>query len=198
MPFSCDEIGLLSEKKIFEVKTSATEKLKALMMALRQDLLGVLTPENLLVPNGVDFTHGQIAKGENHDGYPYVVMDFPKYYTKTDMFSFRVFFWFGHGLFFAAILAGNYLPHYLRKLDEQYACFAEHELLFGKETLWDWQAACHLQMKSETKAEILQRAEAQNFLKVMRFFEPEILNHEAKLREAYREFYQTVEKIILK
>lgn len=39
---------------------------------------------------------GKISKGENYRHLPYVVLDFPRYFTKDEVFAFRSMFWWGN------------------------------------------------------------------------------------------------------
>jgi hypothetical protein len=114
--FQDDELALLANPRFFEQKLQATEKLKRLMDEIRTAFLEEIHPHELLAPIRTDFLKGQIAKGENYEGYPYVMLDFPKHFGKESIFTFRTLFWFGHALIFSVILAGTHLEDYRKKI----------------------------------------------------------------------------------
>ena len=73
-----------------------------------------LTP--LAIPRGENAYSGKISRGENYRGLPYLILDYPAYFSQKDIFAFRTMFWWGHffqcrttstGDIFAATHPGN-------------------------------------------------------------------------------------------
>ncbi|GIS84140.1 MAG: hypothetical protein CM1200mP16_04400 [Nitrospina sp.] len=61
----------------------------------------------------------QIARGENHNGFPYLSLDYPQNFSqKKEMLTMRTLFWWGHYLGFSFILKGEKLSIYLERLIE--------------------------------------------------------------------------------
>jgi hypothetical protein len=112
MAFTPEELALICDPTPFELKHAATEKLKALMERIRETYLQCVQPQHTLCPEQTDFLRGQIAKGENYEGYPYVMLDFPKFYGQGEIFTYRTMFWYGHYFIFSLILAGTHLQTY--------------------------------------------------------------------------------------
>jgi len=194
--FLPDEIALLSNPTFFEQKRNATEKLKRLMEQLRLAFLEEIRPNDLLAPVATDFLKGQIAKGENYEGYPYVMLDFPKHFGKESIFTFRTLFWFGHALIFSVILAGTHLEDYRKKFAGCYERLCEAGVQIGIGDVWDWRERASRQLSQENKGELLQLN--QPFLKVMKRFPPAILSNEITVISEAKAFYQTVKPIIQK
>ncbi len=194
--FQDDELALLSNPRFFEQKLQATEKLKRLMEQIRTVFLEEIHPHELLAPLGTDFLKGQIAKGENYEGYPYVMLDFPKHFGKESIFTFRTLFWFGHALIFSVILAGTHLEDYRKKFARCYERLCEAGVQIGIGDVWDWRERASRQLSQENRGELLQLE--QPFLKVMKRFPPAILSNEATVISEAKAFYQTVKLIIQK
>ncbi len=194
--FLPDELALLSNPRFFEQKLQATEKLKRLMEQIRTAFLEEIHPHELLAPLGTDFLKGQLAKGENYEGYPYVMLDFPKHFGKESIFTFRTLFWFGHALIFSVILAGTHLEDYRKKFAQCYERLSEAKVQIGIGDMWDWRESASRQLIQENKREILQLE--QPFLKVMKRFPPAILSNETIVISEAKAFYQTVKPIIQK
>ena len=194
--FQDDELALLANPRFFEQKLQATEKLKRLMEEIRTAFLEEIHPHELLAPIRTDFLKGQIAKGENYEGYPYVMLDFPKHFGKESIFTFRTLFWFGHALIFSVILAGTHLEDYRKKFAGCYERLCEAGVQIGIGDVWDWRERASRQLSQENKGELLQLN--QPFLKVMKRFSPAILSNEITVISEAKAFYQTVKPIIQK
>ena len=70
------------------------------------------------LPKSLDLVKNQIARGENHNGFPFLSLDYPQNFSKTEMFTMRTLFWWGHYLGFSFILKGEKLSIYLERLIE--------------------------------------------------------------------------------
>jgi hypothetical protein len=54
----------------------------------------------------------KISKGENHEGLPWVVLDYPRFFSKEGEFSIRTFFWWGNFVSITLLLSGSYQQIY--------------------------------------------------------------------------------------
>lgn len=54
----------------------------------------------------------KISKGENYQGLPYVILDYPRLFSRDNIFACRTFFWWGRFFSTTVHLAGDFLvPH---------------------------------------------------------------------------------------
>jgi len=51
----------------------------------------------------------KVSKGENLEGYPFRVLDYPRIFSKNNVFAFRTLFWWGNLISFTLHLKGKYL-----------------------------------------------------------------------------------------
>ena len=58
----------------------------------------------------------KIYKGENYRGLPYVMLDYPRYFTRDDAFSIRCLFWWGNFFSITLHLSGKNLEKYGSKI----------------------------------------------------------------------------------
>lgn len=86
----------------------------------------------------------KIAKGDNYRELPYVVMDYPRKFTFSDIFAYRSMFWWGHFFSFTLHLQGKSLRKFRsafeqslepRRSKEIYICVNEHpwDYHYGKD-----------------------------------------------------------------
>ncbi len=52
----------------------------------------------------------KISKGENYQGLPWVMLDYPRCFSGNNIFSIRTMFWWGNHFSFFVLLKGAYLP----------------------------------------------------------------------------------------
>lgn len=110
------ELRLINHVEVFQAKPAILKKVENRLVALQKSLEKEIAPATL--PQGVDLTRNQIARGENHNGFPYISLDYPQNFSKTEMFTFRTLFWWGHYLGFSLILKGEHLENYAGRLLE--------------------------------------------------------------------------------
>ncbi|MBC8296333.1 MAG: hypothetical protein H8E55_11110 [Pelagibacterales bacterium] len=110
------ELRLINHIEVFQNKPAILKKVESRLIALQKSLEEEINPATL--PQGVDLTRNQIARGENHNGFPYLSLDYPQNFSKTEMFTMRTLFWWGHYLGISLILKGKNLENYVSRLLE--------------------------------------------------------------------------------
>ncbi len=113
---SVAEYELAGNKEILLLKNEIIEKVKIFFAELsseyRTDIQYCLT--NLEVPVSLDFQ--KISRGENHEGLPYVILDFPGIFSKEHVFAVRSLFWWGNFCSITLHLKGKYKIVYVPKI----------------------------------------------------------------------------------
>ncbi|MDB5201482.1 MAG: hypothetical protein JWQ27_891 [Ferruginibacter sp.] len=108
--FSERELKLAQDKEIILTKTALLQKVAALLeqrVAIIKNLVtGSLQDERL------HYALPKIARGENYNGYPYLMMDYPSVFGKEDIFALRTMFWWGHFCSITLQLSGSFLNEY--------------------------------------------------------------------------------------
>ena len=117
-PWSEKELRLVNHVEVFQEKPAILKKVEHRLIALQQSLEEEIVPLSGKLPDGTDIKKNQIARGENHNGFPFLSLDYPKNFSKTEMFTLRTLFWWGHYLGFSLILKGKDLDNYLDRLIE--------------------------------------------------------------------------------
>jgi len=114
------ELRLVNHVEVFQTKPTILKKVEQRLITLQKALEQEITPISLDLPDGLDLVKNQIARGENHNGFPYISLDYPQNFSKTEMFTMRTLFWWGHYLGFSLILKGKKLSIYLERLLENH------------------------------------------------------------------------------
>ena len=174
-----------------------TQKVKALLHQLHADLKNELQTDTLLLPDGFNAKSHQFVKGEHLLNFPYLYLDFPKFYTKETMFSFRTLFWWGHYFITAWILSGEHLDQYKNNLLEHYAALAGTGLyLLISDTPWEWrkQVPHVLEIRHDNREEVAAALKTRSFLKIHSYmaFDQCVFSEEGLCEEIIHIFRHTL------
>uniref|UniRef100_UPI004048C247 hypothetical protein n=1 Tax=Roseivirga sp. TaxID=1964215 RepID=UPI004048C247 len=103
-----EEYKILSDTSFLLTKQQIDKKISALLMNYQQELM-VQNPRLFaLLPSSILPIPKKISKGQNYNGLPYWVVDFPSHFEKENIFTFRVVVWWGNFISTSLILSGYY------------------------------------------------------------------------------------------
>lgn len=68
------------------------------------------------LPEEVQASAPKISRGEQYQGLPYVMLDYPRFFTRTDVCAVRTFFWWGHSFSVTLHVKGVYKQQYLPQI----------------------------------------------------------------------------------
>ncbi len=111
-----DEQLALKNVQFFINKQSATKKIQEQFHFLKDNLSNEAQHHLSIIPKEADVTTGRIFRGENYNGLPYIMLDFPRMFNKTDVFSFRNMCWWGMNYSFTLHLSGKSLEVFRNKI----------------------------------------------------------------------------------
>jgi len=105
--FDQQETELMFNTSVFPLKRQINRKLYVLFEQIKNALKDTPIHQNFPFPAGVDNLTGKISQGENHQEFPWVMLDFPKLFTPERIFAYRTLFWYGRGFSNALLIGGN-------------------------------------------------------------------------------------------
>lgn len=130
---SAQEHHLMMDPSVILTKNRVIGKVYALLGDCSKDGVSMFT----LPPEAADILP-KIAKGEAYKGLPYVMLDYPRLFTSTDVLAIRTFFWWGHYISVTLHLKGKYIPLYKQRIIAQYPQLCEkHFMLALGPDEWD-------------------------------------------------------------
>ncbi|MEI8074745.1 MAG: hypothetical protein WCH78_08350 [Bacteroidota bacterium] len=62
----------------------------------------------------------KISKGENYEGLPWVMLDYPRYFKGNDFFAVRCFFWWGNHISITLQLSGKFQTFYSNAIQQYF------------------------------------------------------------------------------
>ena len=110
------ELYYLSDTDFLRTKVIIYQKTDQLLSATQQRLKEYLEHQSPVFPEGVLTRGGKISRGENYQDLPYHVLDFPRKFTREDIFTLRTMVWWGNQLSVTLHLAGDSLEIYRSRI----------------------------------------------------------------------------------
>ena len=107
------ELRLVNHVEVFQNKPTILKKVEQRLITLQKALAQEVNLISANLPSGIDLVKNQIARGENHNGFPYLSLDYPQNFSKKEMLTMRTLFWWGHYLGISFILKVEKLSIYL-------------------------------------------------------------------------------------
>ncbi len=107
---SREEMELVQNAEVLLTKQRIIGKVYNLfgeMAAVLQQLL-----QTVSLPFPVKQLSPKIARGENYELLPYVMLDYPRFFSKEDVLAIRTFFWWGNFFSVTLQLKGKYRDQY--------------------------------------------------------------------------------------
>ena len=167
------EIKLVNHVEVFQEKPAILKKVQNRLVDLQKELENEIVPMASALPNGLDITKNQIARGENHNGFPYVSLDYPQNFSKTEMFTMRTLFWWGHYLGFSLILKGKHFESYASRLLQNKNTEPYKDIYLSlTASPFEWELnETNFSLISESNAESLRKTIlGLGYMKIIRFF----------------------------
>lgn len=62
----------------------------------------------------------KISRGENYEGLPWVMLDYPRYFNGDDVFAIRSFFWWGNQVSITLQLSGKFKTFYSNAIQQYF------------------------------------------------------------------------------
>ncbi len=113
---SPDEMKLVTDPSWILTKHRVIAKVYHLFGALSDQMQAYLAANSALLPAEVLQLPPKISKGEQYEALPYVVLDYPRLFSKDDVFAIRSFFWWGNYFSITWHLKGRFQRQYQQQI----------------------------------------------------------------------------------
>jgi hypothetical protein len=150
--FSEAELKLVKDQELILTKTRVIEGVYALFGDISRNIYETFGPLQVKKPE-VFTPMPKISKGENYQGFPWVMLDYPRYFhPQHGHFALRIFFWWGHYFLVQIHLSGRYLNVYEHLLaNNQFREFIQNNEVFAGNPADPWD--CNLPQTGMERAE---------------------------------------------
>ena len=129
---SPEELTALSDLNFLKLKASISKKIIQHLSDTERNLKSAVEQSDFNFPKGTFVHSGKISKGENYKGFPYFVLDYPRLFSRKEVFAFRTMLWWGHEYSCTLHLGGDVLSKVtenfyqnLKRENDLYFCIAD-------------------------------------------------------------------------
>ena len=123
---SPDELALVQNSDWLLTKNKIIEKVYDLFGTVAEETRAILQNASSWLPAEAFTASPKISKGENYLGLPYVMLDYPRLFTKEDVFAIRTLFWWGNFFSVTLHLKGRYKDQYIQAINKKLYLFADN------------------------------------------------------------------------
>jgi hypothetical protein len=134
---SKEEMGLITRSDWILTKNQILKKVQQLLSDVQVQLQQLL-PEYSWLQREIINSSPKISRGENYKGLPWLILDYPRYFNKEDVFAVRNFFWWGNFFSSTFHLAGIYKVRYKNKIIDSFEMLKKNDFYFcNNEDQWE-------------------------------------------------------------
>ena len=130
------EMQLMCNADVILTKNAVMQKTKALLEVVQQQQMVAQKEWETFLPAEVFRTPPKIARGENYEGLPWLMLDYPRLFTPTSTFAIRTFFWWGRFFSCTLQLSGLYKQQYQKKLQTAFNQLAPQHFIGSSTDAW--------------------------------------------------------------
>jgi hypothetical protein len=114
------EMELVNNADWILTKNAIIQKAKWLFETLQAEQEKYLQPYTNRFSPEIFKLLPKISKGENYKGLPYLMLDYPRCFTRENIWAIRTMFWWGNFFSITLHLSGKYKKHYEQKIISSY------------------------------------------------------------------------------
>ena len=119
------EMQLVTNAELILTKNAILKKVSQLLGNLQVKQQQYVTLQAMQLPGKVTGTIPKISKGEQYQGLPYLILDYPRLFEHENIFAVRTMFWWGHFFSVTLHLSGIYKEASEEKLIAKYEALKE-------------------------------------------------------------------------
>src|SRR5437762_9288085 len=163
------EMDLLNNSEWILTKNTIVKKAQRLLEQVQGNIYDHTKLNPGVFPTEVITISPKISKGENYLGLPWLMLDYPRYFDKENIFAIRIMFWWGNFFSTTLHLSGHYKQKYHQAIIHSYEDLHKNEFyLCINDEQWDhhFEKENYLSVKSFTAEGFGDEVQKKSFIKL--------------------------------
>lgn len=186
LQFSPQEMHLVSNAEWILTKNEILNKIASLMGSLNIIQKNIMAGQAHSFPAEIMATTAKISRGENYQGLPYLVLDYPRLFTRDHIFAIRSLFWWGRNLSTTLHISGKWRQVFADKILQHHQFLQQNNFLIatGEDEWVHDVAGQHYTLANHfTTTDLQQILESKSFFKLAVFAPVTEINHAVQVWE---------------
>ena len=187
--FSNSERELMCNSEVILTKNKVIQKIKTLLEELQNDLTTNCEANSKLLSNEIFSIHPKISKGENYQGLPYLILDYPRVFKQEDIFAIRTMFWWGNFFSTTLHISGLFKLQYAQNIIASFSILTSEGFSVGINTdpwLHHFGADNYRQIASMNEKMFQEECNKQAHLKIAKTISLNESNVSEKISESWK------------
>lgn len=113
LQLSADEITLINNKEWILTKHQIIKRIYEMFGEINDIMKKEIKYLDHLFPENIRYQGGKISRGENYQLLPYVILDYPSFFWKNNIFAVRTMFWWGNFFSVTLHLSGHHKTKFI-------------------------------------------------------------------------------------
>jgi len=130
--FSEEELRRVENSEWILTKNNIIKKMMIVFGELSESYKQLVGKYQSALPEEAFQLSPKISKGEQHRGLPYIMLDYPRVFTKDDVFAIRTFFWWGNYFSLTLHLKGKFLDQLYDGICNNLETLAENQFYVSR------------------------------------------------------------------
>lgn len=190
---STEEMTLVKNSEWILTKNIILEKATRLLALQQEEYQSIVHSNNKLLL--VEFANSspKISRGENYEGLPYRVLDYPAVFQRDNIIAIRTMFWWGNFFSTTLHLSGKHKLQFEKKIIAHQPLFAENDFYMSTGTNeWDsrFSPENYASIGSLNKTAIEETVAKMNFVKMAA--KTDVSDWDVASKQLHRQFTQLI------
>ena len=163
------EMDLLSNTEWILTKNLVVKKGQRLLEQVQENIFRYTKENPVNFPAEVTAISPKISKGENYNGLPWLMLDFPRFFEKEKVFAVRTMFWWGNFFSTTLHLSGEYKEQYSSAIVQSYETLCKNEYytcIHAEQWHHHFEKENYLPVKKFTAGDFAHHIETRSFIKL--------------------------------
>lgn len=126
-----EEWNLVTNAGILLTKNRIIEKLNEFLGEIANASTAIFSPESIVLPVPAPWKSPKVSRGENYQGLPYLILDYPRFFFRNDVFAIRTMFWWGNYFSITIHLKGIFCEHFKQAILENYETLSANQFMIS-------------------------------------------------------------------
>lgn len=162
------EMEVVTNTDLILTKNAIIEKAKELLRVVQDKQETWLKTEKKIFFQALE-SSPKISKGENYNGLPYLILDFPRLFEQENIFAVRTMFWWGNFFSITLHVKGTYKKMFEEKLVQAHDLLADEGFYFcinGHQWAHDFETKNYILLAALTKNDFEKNCRDKEFIKL--------------------------------